>query len=118
MGCLIAIVAFPFVTIPSIIYGISAYILLPVGFLFSIFTGKVSGIRAGVIADKLSPIFLILGVPLILYFYVWEPLGWIFFAWMVIYFLSRIYSGVHKRDARIHEGWREAETLWDKINKK
>jgi len=83
-----------------------------------------SGIRAFVIADKLSPIFLILGVPLILYFYVWEPLGWAFFAWMVIYFLSRMHTGVHKRDAQIHQrdaqinqGWIEAEARWKKIKK-
>ena len=117
MGCLTALFVFPFVTIPSIIYGMSGYILLPIGFFLSIFTGKVSSIRAAVIADKLSPVFLILGVPLILYFYAWEPLGWIFFAWMVIYFLSRIYTGVHKRDAKMHQGWREAETMMEELEK-
>ena len=117
VGCLVALFTFPFITVPSLIYVISGFILMPVGFILSIFTGKVSGVRAWVIADKLSPIFLILGVPLIFYFYVWEPLGWAFFAWMILYFLSRIYTGVHKRDAKIHEGWREKEAIVEKFKK-
>ncbi len=117
MGWIVVLFGFPFITVPSIVYGISAYILLPIGFFLSLFTGKLPEFRASLIAAKLIPTFLLLVVPLILYFYVWEPLGLAFFVWMVIYFLSRIYSGVHKREARIHEGWKEAKAIMEKRGK-
>ena len=72
-----------------------------------LFTGKPSGIQVSLLALKLTPIFLIVALPVIFYFYVWELLGWIFFAWMLIYFLSRLYSGVHKKEKAMTEAWKE-----------
>lgn len=111
MGCIVALFAFPFVTIPSIIYGISAYILLPLSFLLLLFTGKPSGIQVSLLSLKLTPIFLIVMLPILFYFYVWEPLAWIFFAWMLIYFLSRFYTGVHKKDLDMIEAWKELDSI-------
>lgn len=111
VGCLVALLVFPFITVPSIIYGISGFVLLPLGFFLILFTGRPSGIRASLIALKLTPIFLIIVVPIILYFYAWEPLNWIFFAWMLIYFLSRFYTGVHKKDVAMIHAWKEFATF-------
>ncbi len=105
MGCFVIVI--PFVTLPSIIYGICPYILLPVSFFLMLFKGKPSGIQVSLLALKLTPIFLIVALPIIFYFYVGEPLGWIFFAWMLIYFLSRLYSGVHKKELAMTEAWKE-----------
>ncbi len=107
MGCFIALLVIPFVTIPSIIYGLSAYILLPVSFLLLLFTGRPSRIQVFLFAVKLTPVFLIVALPIIFYFYVWESLGWIFFAWMLIYFLSRLYTGVHKKELAMIAAWKE-----------
>ena len=107
VGCLVALLVFPFITVPSIIYGISGYVLLPLGFFLILFTGRPSGIQASLIAFRLIPIFLIIVIPILLYFYVWEPLGWIFFAWMLIYFLSRFYTGVHKKEVTMIHAWKE-----------
>lgn len=71
-----------------------------------LFTGKPSGIQVSLLALKLTPIFLIVILPIIFYFYVWEPLSWIFFAWMLIYFLSRLYTGVHKKELATIEAWK------------
>jgi len=107
IGCLVALVVFPFITVPSITYGISGYLLLPVGFFLILFVGKPSRIQDSLLALKLTPIFLIVLVPIVLYFYVWEPLSWIFFAWMLIYFLSRFYTGVHKKEVAMIHAWKE-----------
>jgi len=118
MGCLAALFAFPFITVPSIFYGISGYILLPVGFFLSLFVGRPSAFRASLIASKLIPIFLILGIPLILYFYTWAPLGWIFFAWMIIYFISRRFTGAHEKEVQLRQGWKEAEAIEQKMKER
>lgn len=114
LGCLGLLVAFLLVTIPSIIYGISGYILLPVGCFLVLFMGSFSSIRASLIAFKLSTVFLIIVVPVILYFYVWEFAGWIFFFWMIIYFILRIYSGVHKKEVIMIQAWREFASFTEK----
>jgi len=115
MGCLVALFTFPFITVPSIFYGISGYILLPLGFFFSLFTGRPSAYRATLIASKLIPIFLILGLPVIFYFYLWKPLAWIFFAWMIIYFISRRFTGAHEKEVQLRQGWKEAEAIEQKM---
>ena len=116
MSFLLLLLLFPFITIPSLIYGISGYILLPVGLLLRLLTGKPSGIRASIIAIKLNPIFLLFGVPLIFYFYVWKPLAWIFFAWMTIYFVSRRFTGASQKKTQIMQGWEEADAIMRKLN--
>ena len=97
MGFIVALFVFLFVTVPSIVFSISAWIFLPIGLFLRLF-GRSFFLRTfpSVFYNLILPIFLILGVPLILYFYVWEPLGWIFFAWMIIYFIMRRFSGVHE----------------------
>jgi len=118
MGCFAVLFVFPFITIPSIFYALSGYILLPIGFLLCLFTGKPSAIRASLIASKLIPVFLVLGIPLILYFYTWAPLGWIFFAWMMIYFISRRFTGAHTKEVQLRQGWKEAEAIEQKMKEK
>lgn len=92
-----------FITIPSIILTISHFVLLPIGWFLSVFTGKPSSLRAHFITLKLSPIFLILVIPAIFYFYIWVPLAWIFFTWMVIYYISRRWTGAVQRDRQMEE---------------
>ncbi len=104
-----------FITIPSIILSISHFVLLPIGWFLSIFTGRPSGIRANLITLKLSPIFLILVIPAIFYFYVWAPLCWIFFAWMVIYYISRRWSGVSQQEKQMAGGWKQADAILREI---
>ena len=107
-------IIFLLVTIPSMIYGISTWLLLPVGFLLRLFIGRPTGTKAGLITLKLSTIFLLVIVPAMLYLYVWEPLGWIFFVWMASYLLSRIYSGVHEKEKMVIEAWKHLAALEEK----
>lgn len=100
-----------FITIPSIILSISHFVLMPIGWFLSLFTGKPSALRAHFITLKLSPIFLVLIVPAILYFYVWVPLCWIFFAWMVIYYVSRRWTGAVQRDREMEEVLKKIDTI-------
>jgi len=83
-----------------------------------LFIGRpVFSYKARVIILKLSTIFLLLLVPVILYLYVWELLGWIFFVWVAIYFLIRIYSGVHKKEKVVIEAWKQLEVLEEKYKR-
>lgn len=104
-GCLIALVAFPLVTIPSIIYGITPYFLFPIGFILSLFTKQPSIIKALIIATRITLPFLLFVVPLILYFLTWEPLGWIFFGWIALYLIIQIYSGASKKTDALLKSW-------------
>lgn len=106
---------FTFVWIPSMILNISHFILLPIGWLLSVFTGRPSGLRAHFITLKLSPIFLILVIPAIFYSYVWVPLAWIFFTWMVIYYISRRWTGAVQRDRQMEELLREMDATERRI---
>lgn len=109
---LILLIVFFLVTIPSLIYGISGLLLIPVGWLVRLFIGRpVFSYKAGVIVLKLSTIFLLLVVPAILYLYVWEPSGLIFFCWMGFYLLIRIYPGVHKREKIAVEALKQLDAL-------
>jgi hypothetical protein len=120
MGFIVTPFVFLFVTVPSIVYSISVWIFLPIGLLLRLFTGRSFAIRTFplVLYKLILPIFLILGVPLILYFYVWGPLGWIFSAWMIIYFISRRFSGVHEWQVRYLEGLKELDDLEQEIKRK
>jgi len=69
------------------------------------------------IASKLIPIFLLLGLPVIFYFYLWKPLAWIFFAWMIIYFISRRFTGAHEKEMQLRQGWKEFDALKQKMEK-
>lgn len=88
-----------FVTIPSLIYGISPLLLFPFGFLVTLLTFSTSRVRAGAIADKIAPFFLILGLPAILYFWVSKPVGIGFSSWMIVYFAHRYITGAAARDS-------------------
>jgi len=115
---LILVLLFFLVTVPSLIYGISSFILTPVGWLIRLFIGRpIFSYKAGVIALKMSTVFLLIIVPTILYFYVWEPLGWIFFSWIALYFLIRIYSGVHERERTIINAWKEFDVFINKYRR-
>jgi len=119
-----------FVTIPSLIYSVSNWaftvVLFPLGLIHQLLMGKAGHSRGmaqriaigSVFINIVSPLFLILGFPLILYFYVWEPLGWIFFAWMIIYFVSRRFSGVHEWQVRYFKGLKGLDALEQKTKGK
>lgn len=112
---LIRLILFFLVTVPSLIYGISPYLLIPVGWLIRLFIGRpVFSCTTGIIVLKLSTIFLLLIVPTVLYLYVWEPLGWIFFIWMGLYLLIRIYSGVHEKEKVVVEAAKHLDALEEK----
>ncbi len=126
MGCLAVLFVFPFITLPSIIYSIShfalAFILTWMIVPFNLSIGKRSpflreraAIQADRIAVKLVPIFLIIAVPIILYFYTWELAGWIFFGWMIVYFLSRRFSGASQTHTQITQQRKEAENIIDSL---
>ena len=105
-----------FITIPSIILTISHFVLLPIGLFLSVFSGRPSGLRANLIILKLSPIFLILVIPAIFYFYVWIPLCWIFLIWMVIYYTSRRWTGASQQEKQMAEGWKRGDAALRKLN--
>lgn len=111
MGCIILLLTIPFITIPSIIYGITPYFLFPISLFLLLFIGKPSSIRVSLLSLKLTPVVLIVVLPIIFYFYTWEIFGWIFFAWMLIYYLSRWYTGVHQKELNIIKAWREFDSF-------
>ena len=96
---LVRFILFFLITIPSLVYGISAWLLVPIGWLIRLSIGRpVFSYLTGVIVLKLDTIFLLLIVPTILFLFAWKPLGVIFFLWMASYLLIRIYSGVHGKE--------------------
>jgi hypothetical protein len=68
----------------------------------------------GLIAMKLSTISLLVVVPSVLYLYTWKPVGLIFFAWIGLYLLLRIYSGVHEREKLTMDAWKQLQAIEDK----
>jgi hypothetical protein len=120
MGCLTALFVFPFITVPSIVYSVSAWIWVILFLPIRLVTGRSFAIRifAPVLYRLILPTFLIVGVPLILYLYVWKPLGWIFFAWMIIYFISRRFTGVHEFETLSIKGWKEFDAFEQKMKEK
>jgi len=106
MGWLIALLVLLFTTIPSIVYGICAWIFVPIGLFLRLF-GRSFALRTypWLLSKLILPIFLIIVVPSILYFYVWEPLCWIFFAWMIIYFIGRRWSGISDLETGMLQEW-------------
>ena len=105
-GWLIALLVLLFTTIPSIVYGICAWIFVPMGLCLRLF-GRSFALRTypWLLFKLILPIFLIVVVPSILCFYVWEPLCWIFFAWMIIYFIGRRWSGISDLETGMLQEW-------------
>lgn len=114
---LVYLLVFLLVSIPSILYGLSAWILMPIGLLSRHFMPRPTRTKEALITLKLTTIFLLLIVPAILYLYVWSPLGWIFFSWMALYFLSRFYSGAHKKELMIRKYWRGLEAFEERYKR-
>ena len=96
---------------PSMLYGLSAWILMPVGLLSRHLMPRPTRTKEILFTLKFTTIFLLIIVPVILYIYVWPPLGWIFFGWMALYFLSRFYTGAHEKELMIREGAKGLEAL-------
>ena len=119
MGCLAAPFTFIFITVPSIIYSVSAWIWVILFLPIRLFTGRSFAIRifAPILYKFILPMFLIIGVPLILYFYAWKPAGWIFFAWMIIYFISRRFTGAHEKEVQLTQAWKEFDAFEQKMKK-
>jgi amino acid transporter len=126
MGFIIALFVVPFVTLPSIVYSISyfalGFLITYIVVLYNLAIGRRSTflrLRCAIIGDRITskvvPIFLIIVVPIILYFYTWKLAGWIFFAWMIIYFLSRRFSGVSRWHMQVIQQRKKAEKTLDRI---
>jgi len=99
-------------TLPSIVYGITPYFLLPLGWLIRFFVGRpILSYKAGIIALKLSTVVLLVVVPSVLYIYVWKPLGWAFFAWMGLYLIIRLYSETHAKESDAIDAWKHLDAL-------
>ena len=112
-----ALGVFIFVTVPSVIYGLSAWVLIPIGLLSRQFMVRPTRTKMGLVILKFPTVFLLIILPVILYLYVWEPLGWIFFGWMALYFLSRFYSGAHKRELLVRAGAKGLEDLEERYKR-
>ena len=104
-----SLVAIILVAIPSNIYGFSLLLLTPVGYLLRMFIDRPTIISGPIIAEKIRTIFVLLIIPAVLYLYVWEPAGWIFFCWMASYLLIRFDSGVHQQEVEWTQKWKR----WD-----
>ena len=113
----IILAVFPLVTIPSILYGLSAWVLIPIGLLSRHFMPRPTRTKETLITLKFTKIFLLFIVPVILYLYVWSPLGWIFFSWMALYLLGRFYSGAHKKELMIREGAKGLEAIEERYKR-
>ena len=108
-----------FVTIPSLIYSVTNWIfvilLMPFMTIQQLITGK-KGSEDGfqrmaigsIFLQIISPLFLILVVPFILYKAGWLIIALIFGVWMLIYFIVRRWSGVQKRDDSYFQAIRQA----------
>ena len=115
---LVFIISFFLITVPSLIYGISAWLLIPLAWLLRLLAQRpVFSNKAGIYSLKISTIFLLLVVPAIFYLFVWVPLGWIFFAWMGLYLLLRKYSGVHEKEKSAIEAWKHLDSLEQKFKR-
>lgn len=101
---LILVLKIIFELLPSILYGITPYFFMPIGYMSGYFMKRPSPSKRLIITLKFTTAFLIVIMPVILYLYVWKPLGFIFFAWIVIYFIIRFYSGAHEKERSIRHG--------------
>ena len=115
---LVRLVLFFLVTVPSLIYGVSAWLLVPVAWLIRLSIGRpIFSYTAGIIALKLDTIFVLLVVPTVLSLFIWKPLGVVFFVWMASYLLIRIYSGVHEKERVAIESWKHLDALEKKFER-
>ena len=116
MRFLLALTIIPFVTIPSIVYSIIYFIsALPISLIIRPFTGGIIGVnfRAAIISNsiaaKLTPIFLVIVLPIVFYLYAWKILALIFFTWTLLYFILRRFSGVSKWQARYGQSLKDLD---------
>ena len=113
------IALFLLVTLPSIIYGIVPYLLIPLTWVMRLLLHKPAfTYTSGILALRLSTIVLIVIIPSLCYLYVNEVLGWIIFAWMALYLLIRIYSGVHEKEKVAINAAKKLGTLTKNANSK
>jgi hypothetical protein len=109
---IVGIVTFILVTLPSIVYGIIPYFLIPIAWLIRLLLHRtVFSYKTGIVALRLSTIVLLVIIPSAFYLYVSKPLGWIFFAWMASYLVIRIYSGVHRKEGEAINAWKKLDAL-------
>ena len=110
MKILTVVLVFVFVTIPSLIYSVTNWVftvsLLPLFLIHQLLMVKTRPFRgmaqriavSSVILQIVSPLFLIIVVPIILGVAGRFLIAWIFGAWMMLYFIIRRWSGVSQRD--------------------
>jgi len=111
---LIIVLKIVFELIPSIIYGVSAWILMPIGLLSRFFMKRPNTSKQTLVTLKFSTAFLIVIMPIILYLYAWEPLGLLFMVWMIVYFIIRLYSGAHEKEQMIRAGMKGLDAITEK----
>jgi F0F1-type ATP synthase membrane subunit b/b' len=44
-------------------------------------------------------------------YFIWKPLAIIIFAWLLIYFIIRKYSGVSERENQMFQAWEKLQDL-------
>jgi hypothetical protein len=109
---IVRLLLFFLLTVPGIAYGVLPYFIIPLGWLIRLFVGRpILSYKAGIITLKLSTIILLIIIPSVLYLYVSKLLGVLFFAWIGLYLLIRIYSGVHKHEREVLEASKRLEDL-------
>lgn len=118
-----------FVTIPSLIYSVSNWaftvVLFPILMLHQLLMGKAGYFRGGaqriaigsVFLKIVSPLFLTIVVPIILYMAGWFLIAWIFGGWMIVYFVIRRWSGVSQRDPQGFKAYKSLLQLDKRITK-
>lgn len=109
-----------FVTVPSIIYSISIWIFtvlfFPLGLILQLIMGKGKwapiGVEIGAIISRIiSPLFLIIVMPVIFYVAGWSLFGYVFGGWMVLYFIIQRWSGISGLNKGIIDGNRRLAQL-------
>jgi len=129
MKVLMVLSVFLFVTIPSIIYSVSNWaftvVLFPLGLIHQLLMGKARQFRGmaqriaitSVFFKIVSPLFLTIVVPIILYMAGWFPIAWIFGGWMIVYFVIRRWSGVSQTDPQGFKAYKSLVQLDKRITK-
>jgi hypothetical protein len=113
----IYLILFFLITVPSIIYSISSWFLIPLGWLSQLIIGKpIFNYKAGIVALKSSTVILLSVIPIVIYIYINEIAGLLFFIWMALYLLIRVYSGVHEKEKNVIDAWRQLDILVGKYS--
>lgn len=110
LRAIILVVLSLLITLPSVVYGVIPYFLMPVAWFVCLLIHRpVFSLTAGIIALKLSTVVLLVIIPSVLYYFDNKTLALIYFSWIGVYLLIRIYSGVHAREVVFIKNWKQLD---------